>query len=90
MSRRDIVEDMQRESKYPRNVAKEDPVLSIPKPRKEERHVIKNSPQSAPRRKDEYSRTCTRVQYRPIQGKAVTFALNAPTNILAALMGKDP
>ena len=24
-----------------------------------------------------------------IQGKAVTFALNAPTNILATLMGKD-
>ena len=25
-----------------------------------------------------------------VQGKAVTFALNAPTNILAALMRKDP
>ena len=25
-----------------------------------------------------------------VQGKAVTFALNAPTNVLAALIGKGP
>ena len=25
-----------------------------------------------------------------VQGKAVTFALNAPTNVLTTLMGKDP
>ena len=25
-----------------------------------------------------------------VQGKDVTFALNAPTNVLAILMGKDP
>ena len=25
-----------------------------------------------------------------VQGKAVTSALNAPTNVLATLMGKDP
>ena len=25
-----------------------------------------------------------------VQGKAVTFALNAPTNVLAVLMGKGP
>ena len=25
-----------------------------------------------------------------VQGKYVTFALNAPTNVLASLMGKDP
>ena len=25
----------------------------------------------------------------PLQGKAVTFALNAPINVLIALMGKD-
>ena len=25
-----------------------------------------------------------------VQGKDVTFALNAPTNVLATLMGKDP
>ena len=27
---------------------------------------------------------------RVVQGKDVTFALNAPTNVLATLMGKDP
>ena len=55
---------MQRESKYPTNVAEENPVLGIPRPRREEWHVVKNSPGSAPRRKSEDSRTCTRVQCR--------------------------
>ena len=53
---------MQRESKWLRNVAEDDPVLGIPKPRREERHAIKGNPQSAPRGKDEYNRTRTRVQ----------------------------
>ena len=53
----------------------------ILKLRRKERHAIKDSPQSAPRRKDEYS-------IGAVQGKVVTFTLNAPTNVLAALMGK--
>ena len=60
--RRDVAENMQRKSKWPRNIAEDDPVLGIPKPRREEWHAIKGSPQSAPKRKSEYSRTCTGVQ----------------------------
>ena len=62
MPRRDVAEDMKRESKWLRNAAEDDPVLGIPKPRREERYAIKGSPQSAPRRKDEYNRTRTGVQ----------------------------
>ena len=74
---------MQQKSKWPRDVAEDDPVLGIPKLRRKERHIIKSSPQSAPRRKGEYS-------IRAVQGKDVTSALNAPTNVLAALMRKGP
>ena len=74
---------MQRKSKWPRDVAEDNPVLGIPKLRRKEQHAIKGSPQSAPRRKGEYS-------VGAVQGKDVTSALNAPTNVLAALMGKGP
>ena len=62
MARRDVAEDMQRKSKWLRDIAEDDPVLGIPKLRREERHTIKGSPQSAPKRKDEYNRTRTGVQ----------------------------
>ena len=74
---------MQRKSKGPRDIAEDDPVLGIPKLRRKEWHAIKGSPQSASRRKGEYS-------VGAVQGKAVTSALNAPTNALAALMEKGP
>ena len=74
---------MQRKSKWPRDIAEDDPVLGIPKLRRKEWHAIKGSPQSAPRRKGEYS-------VGAVQGKAVTSALNAPTNVLVTLMGKRP
>ena len=57
-------EDMQRKSKWPRDVTKDNPVLCIPKPRRKEQRAIKGSPQSAPRRKGEYSRTRMGVQCR--------------------------
>ena len=63
--------------------SQDDLVFGILKLRRKERHAIKGSPQNAPRRKDEYS-------VRAVQGKDVTFALNAPTNVLAPLMGKGP
>ena len=72
---------MQRKSKGPRDIAEDDPVLGVSKPRRKGRHAIKGSPQSAPRRKGEYS-------VGAVQGKTVTSALNAPTNVLAVLMGK--
>ena len=62
MPRRDVAEDMQRKSKWPRNEDEDDPVLGIPKPRREERHAIKGSPQNALRRKDEYNRARPGVQ----------------------------
>ena len=99
MPRRDVADDMQRKSKWPTDVAEDDPVLGIPKLRRKERHAIivlgipklrrkerhaiKGNPQSAPRRKGEYS-------VGAVQGKAVTSTLNAPTNVLAALVGKGP
>ena len=81
---------MQRKSKWPRDVTEDDLVLGIPNPRRKERHAIKGSPQIAPRRKGKSSRTRARYNVGAVQGKAVTFALNAPTNVLAALMGKGP
>ena len=74
---------MQRKSKWPRDIAENDPVLGIPKLRRKEWHAIKGSPQSASRRKGEYS-------VGAVQGKTVTSALNAPTNVLVTLMGKRP
>ena len=64
MSRRDVAEDMQRKPKWPRDVVEDDLVLGIPKLGRKERHAIKGSPQSAPRRKGEYSRTRIGVQCR--------------------------
>ena len=81
MLRRGVAEDMQRKSKWPRDIAKDDSVLGIPKSRRKEQHTIKGSPQSAPRRKGEYS-------IGAIQGKTNTSALNVLTNVLAALMGE--
>ena len=108
---------MQQKSKWPRNAVEDDPVLDITKPRREERHDIKGSPQSVHRRKDastsqnleakndtiskaapkafteEKTSTIELAQgysVGAVQGKAVTFALNAPTNVLTTLMGKDP
>ena len=52
--RRDVAEDMHRKSKWLKEIAEDDPVLGIPKPRRKEQHTIKSSPQSAPRRKGEY------------------------------------
>ena len=83
MSRRDVAKDMQRTSKWPRDVAEDDPVLGIPKLRRKEQHAIKGSPQSALRRKGKYS-------VGAVQGKDVTSSLNAPTNVLAVLMEKRP
>ena len=74
---------MHRKSKWPRDIAEDDLVLGIPKSRRKEWHAIKGSSQSAPKRKGKYS-------VGAVQGKTVTSALNAPTNVLATLMGKGP
>ena len=68
---------MQRKSKWPRVAAEDDLVLGIPKLRSKEWHAIKG------RRKGEHS-------VGEVQGKTVTSALNALTNVLVALMGKGP
>ena len=54
MPRRGVAEDMQRESKWFRDIVEDDPVLGVPKLRRKEWHAIKGGPQSAPRRKGEY------------------------------------
>ena len=52
--RRGVAEDMQRKSKWLRDIAEDNPVLGVPKPRRKERHAIKSGPQSASRIKGEY------------------------------------
>ena len=50
----------------------------------------KTAPEALP---EERARTVERaLEYSvgPVQGKAVTSTLNAPTNVLTALIGKDP
>ena len=86
--RRVVVEDIQLESKYPRNVVEDDPVLGIPRPRREERHVVKNRPESAPRKKGKYSRTCTRVQYRAASRKSCHFRIECTNKRLGCINGK--
>ena len=68
-SRRVVADDKQQKSKWPRDAVEDDPVLGILRPKREERHVIKGSLQSAPRRKDEQNRTRTGVQYGSDSGK---------------------
>ena len=70
MPRIDVAEDMQRKSKWPIDVAEDDPVLGIPKPRRKERHAIKGNLQSAPGRKDECSRTRKGVRCRSSSRKS--------------------
>ena len=81
---------MQRKSKWPRDTAEDDPVLDIPRPKREERHFIKGSLQSAPEEKGSKMGLAWGYSVGVVQGKDVTSALNAPTNVLATLMGKDP
>ena len=87
-SKRNVAEDMQQESKYPRNVAEDDPVLGIPRLRREERHVVKDSPESAPRRKGEYSRTCTIVQCRAGSSKSCHFRIECTNKRPNCINGK--
>ena len=79
---------MQRKSKWPRNAAEDDPVLSIPKPRREERHAIKGSPQSAPRRKDEYNRTRTGVQCESSSRKSYHLGIECAKKCPGLIDGK--
>ena len=81
---------MQRKSKWPRSAAEDDPVLGIPRPRREERHVIKGSPKALPEEKASRIGLARGYSGGAIQEKDVTSALNVTTNVLATLMGKDP
>ena len=81
---------MQRKSKWPRNTAEDNLVLGIPKPRKEERHAIKGSPQSAPRRKDEYSRTRMGVQCRSGSRKSCHLRIECANKRPSHVNGKRP
>ena len=60
----EMVEDEQRKPKLPRNVAEDNPVLSIPNPRRKERHAGKDSLPEHPQKKDKYSRIPMRVWCR--------------------------
>ena len=42
--RGEVAEDMHRKSKWLRDIAKDNPVLGIPKSRRKERHATKGSP----------------------------------------------
>ena len=49
----------------------------------------KTDPKVLPEKRVSTVRRALEYSIGPFQGKAVTSALNAPTNILVALMGKD-
>ena len=88
MLRRDVAKDMQWKSKWPRNVVENDLILGTPKPRREERHVIKKAPKALSEERMSTVECAQEYSVGSVQGKAVTSLLNAQTNILAALMGK--
>ena len=50
----------------------------------------KAAPKALPEEKTSTVRLAWGYSIGVFQGKAVTSALNAPTNVLATLMGKDP
>ena len=81
---------MQRRSKWPRDVAEDDPVLGIPKLEGKNDMPSKAAPRALP---EERASTVGRTRgysVGTVQGKSVTSALNVLTNVLAALMGKRP
>ena len=90
MPKRVVAEDKQRKSKWPRGAADDDPVLGIPRPKREERHVIKGSLQSALEEKVSRMGLAWGYSVGVVQGKDVTSTLNALTNVLTTLMRKDP
>ena len=96
MPRRDVTQDMQRKSKYPGNVAEDDPVLGIglssasQNLEGENDTSLKTAPKALLEERVSTVERAREYSVGPVQGKAVTFALNAPINILAALMGKEP
>ena len=49
----------------------------------------KTAPKAPPEERASTVERALEYNVGPVQGKAVTSALNAPTNVLAALMGKD-
>ena len=50
----------------------------------------KAAPKALPKEKTSTIGLARGYSVGAVQGKAVTFTLNAPTNVLATLMGKDP
>ena len=85
-----IAEDEWQKTEWPRDAAEDDPVLGIPRLQGEGRHSSKAASKAPP--EDKVSRMEPTWGYGVgvVQGKDVTSVLNAPTNVLAILMGKDP
>ena len=90
MSRRGVAENMHRKSKWHRDIAEDDPVLGILKPGREERHAIKSSPQSAPRRKDKHSRTRTGIQCGSRSRKSCHLRIECANKRHGHINGKRP
>ena len=74
----------------PRNSAEDDPVLGIPNLEGKNGTPSKASPKALPEERASIVERARGYSVGAVQGKTVTFALNAPTNILTALMRKRP
>ena len=81
---------MQGKSKWPRVVAENDPVLGIPKSRGKNGMPSKAAPKALPKERASTVGRARGYSVGAVQGKVVTSALNAPTNVQVILMGKGP
>ena len=81
---------MQRKSKWPRNVA--ETILSSASQNLEGKNGTpsKATPRALPKERASTVERARGYSVGAVQGKAVTSALNAPTNVLVTLMGKRP
>ena len=81
---------MQRKSKWPKDVAEDDPVLASQDLEGKNDTPSKAAPKALLEEKTSTIGLAWGYSVEAVQGKYVTSALNAPTNFLVTLMGKDP
>ena len=91
MPRKVVAENKRRKSKWPKGAAEDDPVLGVPRPKRGRttRHQ-KAVSKALPEEKASRMGLARGYNVGVVQGKDVTSTLNAPANVLASLMGKDP
>ena len=81
---------MQRKSKWPKDVAEDDPVLASQDLEGKNDTPSKAASKALPEEKVSRMGLAWGYSVGVVQGKDVTSVLNAPINFLTALMRKDP